>query len=325
MASPQPTDSHTRISNDLYTQILMRDFTKRQRSLLDLIIRLSYGCGKKTASIPQIKHFGVCGIRPNKVGIELINLHGLNVIDWDNFTHEYWMIKDYDSWLLKPPDLEQNGLFNELLRINLSHLSTSQNGTQNSQNGTPKSQNGTSQNGNQYSQNGTQIDPKTGGEEIPKREVEGSKKPITPSDEGSSITNIITNDNKELSDVDLFRDYQLPIMKCGHDLFGGVGLTQKITYDVAELLFNERLPVDIAFEAIRVTKELNRDEGFITIKVRRWLQRGVKDAESARKMDEETFSQPTTDELVSQGSKGSTSKNQRDERYSAFYQLFPDS
>lgn len=42
MANPQP-DQFTRISNELYRAIMQSDFTKRQRNILDLVIRMSYG------------------------------------------------------------------------------------------------------------------------------------------------------------------------------------------------------------------------------------------------------------------------------------------
>lgn len=46
MVNPQPTDAHIRIAHSLFEEIAMRDFSKRQRIMIDLVLRLSWGCGK---------------------------------------------------------------------------------------------------------------------------------------------------------------------------------------------------------------------------------------------------------------------------------------
>ncbi|SHM58724.1 phage replication protein O [Gracilibacillus kekensis] len=47
MANPQVENGYIRIANDLWNEVLRRDFTKRQMNLILLIWRLSYGTGKK--------------------------------------------------------------------------------------------------------------------------------------------------------------------------------------------------------------------------------------------------------------------------------------
>jgi len=76
MASPQTENGHVRIATELFNQILMRDFTKRQRAVLDLIIRFSYGCNKKTAYIPKLRYFEIGGVHQKKAAAEIRELVG---------------------------------------------------------------------------------------------------------------------------------------------------------------------------------------------------------------------------------------------------------
>lgn len=288
MASPQPTDSHTRISNELYNQILMRDFTKRQRAILDLLLRLSYGCGKKTAYIPQMRHFEACGVAPNKVKRELDALQLYNVVGWDTGSHEFWLNKDYDTWQIGSPSDDQKDTFAELLRINLKAIDA--------QNGRRSDQNGHDQNG-QDDQKGQPEPPKMGGENGPKRSSEeaeipcGTRPPEPP----------ITIDNyKDIKDQNIVgveerartpdvNDYLVQVMKFGRDVFPPYGISHSTSYRLAELLVKEELPVELAGEALKVSKALRDNEGFSATKLLRWLQSGIKDVEAARRYESEKF------------------------------------
>lgn len=94
MANPQP-DEFTRISNELYTAIMQTDFTKRQRNILDLVIRMSYGCGKKSALLRPVD-FELVGVYKTHVRKELDYLVQAKVlfIDGERIT----LNKDYDQW-----------------------------------------------------------------------------------------------------------------------------------------------------------------------------------------------------------------------------------
>lgn len=116
MANPQP-DKFTRISNELYEAIMQTDFTKRQRNILDLIIRMSYGCGKKFA-ILRPSDFSLVGVHRNHVSSELRYLENANVIKIDGDV--IWLNKNYDQWrvsLVKTFDQER---FNKVLQRNLA-------------------------------------------------------------------------------------------------------------------------------------------------------------------------------------------------------------
>lgn len=331
MASPQPTDSHTRISNELYTQILMRDFTKRQRAILDLLIRLSYGCGKKTAHIPQMKHFETCGVSPNKVKGELEALRVRRVIDWDIHSHDFWLNKDYDTWELPMPNEEQQEMFAELLRINLKVVDA--------QNGKSNAQNGHDQNG-QDDQKGKSQPPKTGSENLPKREVEEPAKPSgTRADEPP-----ITKDNyKDISKEEVVVEPP----KSPTDLVGEIeGLLQsKMVNQWYKLIredykiFHELLADEVSRESIiqgvewafeRFKPKHSRDAiksfsyciGFIY--EAHEIDKAAKEVASAR----DSPSGIDVKFSVQQRSRASPGRvgyaEPHDERYDAFYKLFPD-
>lgn len=94
MANPQP-DEFTRISNELYMAIMQTDFTKRQRNILDLVIRMSYGCGKKSALLRPVD-FELVGVYKTHVRKELDYLVQAKVlfIDGERIT----LNKNYDQW-----------------------------------------------------------------------------------------------------------------------------------------------------------------------------------------------------------------------------------
>lgn len=124
MANPQPTDAHIRIAHSIAEAIMTRDFTKRQRSILDLILRLSWGCGKKTAIIPKLMDFQTVGIAKSKIRCELEWLVNAKVIVWNRETNTYSFQKDFEQWAVSlVPGYDRKRL-DELLHINLS----SQNG-----------------------------------------------------------------------------------------------------------------------------------------------------------------------------------------------------
>lgn len=143
MANPQPTDAHIRIAHSISEAIMMRDFSKRQRAILDLILRLSWGCGKKTAIIPLKKDFRIIGVAETKIKDELEWLVNANVIEWSKETNEFGFLKDFEKWSVSIVPGYDRKRFDELLHINL----TSQNG-----NLLPKT--GTSQNGKKLHEKG---------------------------------------------------------------------------------------------------------------------------------------------------------------------------
>ena len=118
MANPQPTDAHIRIAHSITEAIMVRDFSKRQRKILDLILRLSWGCGKKYAYIPHQRDFGVVGVHEVDIKKELDWLEVSKIIIREEAIYSF--NKDFEQWevsRVKPWDPNK---LSELLSINLN-------------------------------------------------------------------------------------------------------------------------------------------------------------------------------------------------------------
>ncbi|GAB6179004.1 hypothetical protein JCM14036_03230 [Desulfotomaculum defluvii] len=118
MANPQP-EQFTRISNELYTAIMQTNFSKRQRKILDLVIRMSYGCGKKYAILRPQDFVDLVGIHKTDIREELDVLLQAEVlfIDENNIT----LNKDYECWRVGMARSINTERWNEVLSRNLEH------------------------------------------------------------------------------------------------------------------------------------------------------------------------------------------------------------
>ena len=96
MASPQLDEGYTRLANSIIEAIMLRDFTKRQRKILDMIFRLSYGCNKKVAIIPHQRDFELVGVYESDVQEQLAWLETSKIIIRNG--PEYAFNKDFDQW-----------------------------------------------------------------------------------------------------------------------------------------------------------------------------------------------------------------------------------
>lgn len=98
LANPQLEDGYLRIANEVWNQIMMCKFNREQRGIIDLIIRLSWGCGKKWAYIPRQKDFCLAGVYESHVRRELDWLEKANVIEIDRERAYFRFNKYYDEW-----------------------------------------------------------------------------------------------------------------------------------------------------------------------------------------------------------------------------------
>lgn len=96
MAKPQPTYAHIRIPHQIGEHIMVSQFTARQRRILDLILRLSWGCGKEEAQIPRQRDFGVVGVGEGHIKTELERLVRDNIIRRD--CDRYALNRDLTQW-----------------------------------------------------------------------------------------------------------------------------------------------------------------------------------------------------------------------------------
>lgn len=175
MANPQPTDAHLRIAHSIIEQIMMRKFSLRHRNILDLILRLSWGCGKKVAIIPRLSDFELVGVGRNHVKTELMWLVNVRVINWHHPTNTFEFNKNYDEWLVPPVRKYDPQKLSEVVHLNLV-AQVPESGTQ-----FPKQE--------QSSQNG--VFPKQelmqqNGNKVPKKEEPSHpSSPDVPTDSGS--------------------------------------------------------------------------------------------------------------------------------------------
>lgn len=119
MVSPQKQNGFVGIANEIWDQILRRGFTKRQNDILNLIIRLSYGCGRKAALIPLGKDFALCGVRENHVKDELNELIECRIIFRGTAKGEYLFNKNYSEWTVPVVTNWDDERFRKLIHLNL--------------------------------------------------------------------------------------------------------------------------------------------------------------------------------------------------------------
>lgn len=119
MANPQPENGFVKLANEIWNEIIRRDFSKRQKDIILFIWRLSYGCQKKTALIPKLKDFELCGIGQQNIRKELDYLTCSKVISWEKETNIFSVNKDYEQWQISPVRGWDEDKFRELISKNL--------------------------------------------------------------------------------------------------------------------------------------------------------------------------------------------------------------
>ncbi|QJC52923.1 replication protein [Paenibacillus albicereus] len=121
--NPQPDDAHIRISHEVHRELIRRDFSKRQRNIIDFILTLSWGCGRPDAVIPQLSHFTLCGVTKNNIRDELEALMAAKVIGWEKSEGIFRFNKHFDQWQITPNKGHDAELMKDLIAINISRCS----------------------------------------------------------------------------------------------------------------------------------------------------------------------------------------------------------
>ena len=119
MANPQKEKGFVGIAYDLFEQFFIRDFSILQLKMLLLIVRFSYGFGKKVAKIKPQRLFELAYIYRCDVKEEIRYLRQNKVITCNFELGEIQINKNYDEW-----KIPYHKLFNEddlarLKKINL--------------------------------------------------------------------------------------------------------------------------------------------------------------------------------------------------------------
>lgn len=104
----------------IIADFLKRDLSKRQQKIIIFIYTLSFPFGKRSAKIPNLKDFNLCGVDQKKIREELDKLVELNIIKINEATYEY-SIKDPRDWEADYHNGLDDKRFQDLIRINLEH------------------------------------------------------------------------------------------------------------------------------------------------------------------------------------------------------------
>src|ERR1017187_2488987 len=67
MTTPATSEAYLKIEHSIAELLSVCHFSEHQRRILDLILRLSWACGKKTAYIPHQRDFEVIGVPENHI------------------------------------------------------------------------------------------------------------------------------------------------------------------------------------------------------------------------------------------------------------------
>ncbi|MDX8047135.1 replication protein [Gracilibacillus sp. S3-1-1] len=119
MANPQLENGYTRIANELWNEILRRNFTKRQINLILFIWRLSYGTGQKACKIAKFTSFEQVGMYKQDVKKELVFLRECAVLEWEEESMVFSINKHYQNWQVTPNKKWDNEAFNQLIYENI--------------------------------------------------------------------------------------------------------------------------------------------------------------------------------------------------------------
>ncbi len=250
MANPQPTDSHFRISHKIEEEIMMRDFTKRQRSIMDFILRLSWGCGKKAAIIPMQKDFELVGIDQTKAKTEIEWLINAKVISRDVSGHEYSFNKNFDEWRVSIVPNYNKDRFNELLNINIKTCQNSKSLAETS------------------SEESGRLD-ETASEDLTKRQVFLNAKPTEESVRGmpiESIKEVVVEEVEERArEAEIFKFYNQ-----------NIGMITKFQSEVIGQYIDEGLDPDMILAVLK--DSIGKDDKWSWIKavLRNSIENNVK-------------------------------------------------
>jgi hypothetical protein len=101
------------------TEILKRDFSKRQLNILWMIFATSYYFGKNRAIIPNLSDFELCGVGKGKIREELDKLIEMNVIKVEK-EFNYYTIKSPLNWTAPHHNTYNDERSKEIFFINLA-------------------------------------------------------------------------------------------------------------------------------------------------------------------------------------------------------------
>ncbi len=117
MTSPPPTEPYLRIAHSIQEQIMISGFTEHEIKILLFILRLSWGCGRRSAYVPRQKDFELIGVGENHVKTKLDYLIRSRVIFRDGCRYEF--NKNYAEWQISRVRTYSPESLSRLIGLNL--------------------------------------------------------------------------------------------------------------------------------------------------------------------------------------------------------------
>ncbi|WP_159065806.1 replication protein [Gorillibacterium timonense] len=121
MASSRHRGGFIGIANQVWDEVLRRDFSKRQKDILMFLWRLSYGCNQEVAIVPLLKDFSFCGVGKTNITSELAYLEQCKVIQWDRENNQFRFESNFEIWELIQVRKWDDDRFSELIHLNLKN------------------------------------------------------------------------------------------------------------------------------------------------------------------------------------------------------------
>jgi hypothetical protein len=118
MTYPQPTEAHLRIAHSIEEQIMVSLFSEQELRVLFFILRLSWGCNKRSAYIPKQRDFEIIGIGEGHIKARLDWLISSKVIFRDGCYYAF--NKNFDDWRVSRARGYRPEMLTELVSSNLS-------------------------------------------------------------------------------------------------------------------------------------------------------------------------------------------------------------
>lgn len=128
---------YLKIPTGIFEEFLARDFTKKQIKVLNLIMRLSWGCQNNSAVIPTISAFACCGLHRQDVAGELEFLNTNKVIFMEKEANTYAINTDFSEWSVQYSRNSNKNELNRLIGINLKRVFEGSNLLQNDEKNSP--------------------------------------------------------------------------------------------------------------------------------------------------------------------------------------------
>jgi Bacteriophage replication protein O/DnaA N-terminal domain len=111
------SEAYLKIEHSIAELLSVCHFSEQQRRILDLIFRLSWACGKKTAYIPHQRDFEVIGVREGHIKAHIDWLVAAFVIVRRGCY--YSINKDFAQWQVNRAEKYNPGKFRALVGLNL--------------------------------------------------------------------------------------------------------------------------------------------------------------------------------------------------------------